>query len=177
VADFGPIDILINNVGGRRVTSPTEGLPVEDWQKVLDLNLTSTFVCCKEIGASMLGRRSGRIVNIASIAGPLVIKGTYGRSYETAKAGVIAFTKTLAVDWAPFGVRVNAILPGGFETDAVKDRFAREPEWQKIFLGQIPMGRLGALEEIGPLAVFLASDASRYVTGAAVVIDGGYSLW
>jgi gluconate 5-dehydrogenase len=177
LAGHDPVHILINNVGSRRVSVPTENLSLEDWQKTLDLNLTSAFVCCQLVGREMVRRRSGRIINVASIAGPVVIKGIHGRAYETAKAALIAFTKTLAADWSPYNVGVNAILPGGFATEAVLKRFADKPDWQKTFLGQIPMGRLGQPEELGPLAVYLASDASSYMTGSAVVIDGGYTLW
>ena len=100
LADFGPIHILINNVGGRRINVPTEQLSFEDWQRIIDLNVTSTFLCCKIIGGEMVKRRSGRIINIASIAGLIASKGIYGRTYETAKAAIMAFTKALAVDWA-----------------------------------------------------------------------------
>src|SRR5262249_47780887 len=113
LADFGPIHILINNVGGRRISIPTEQLPLEDWQRIVDLNLTSAFVCCKLIGGEMVKRRAGRIINIASIAGMIVNKGIHGRTYETSKAALVAFTKTLAVDWGPHHVAVNAVGPGG----------------------------------------------------------------
>jgi gluconate 5-dehydrogenase len=177
LAELPPIDILINNVGGRRINIPTEQLALEDWERILDLNLTSAFVCCKLIGGDMVKRRSGRIINVASISGMIVNKGIHGRTYETAKAALIAFTKTLAVDWAPFNVRVNAIAPGGFLTDPNRRWFRDLPELKQTFESMVPMGRLGEPEEIGPLALYLASDASSYMTGSAVVIDGGYTLW
>src|SRR5438552_15541739 len=105
---YAPIDILINNVGGRRINIPTEQMPTEEWLRILDLNLTSAFVCSKLIGAEMVQRRSGRIINVASISGMIVNRGIHGRSYETSKAALVAFTKTLAVDWAPSNVTVNA---------------------------------------------------------------------
>jgi gluconate 5-dehydrogenase len=177
LANFGPIDILINNVGGRRINIPTEQLPREDWQRILDLNLSSAFVCCKVIGVEMVRRRAGKIINVASISGMIVNKGIHGRTYETSKAALIAFTKTLAVDWAPYHINVNAIAPGGFLTDPNRRWFNEMPELKATFQGMVPMGRLGDPEEIGPLALYLASDASSYVTGSVFVIDGGYTLW
>ena len=173
----GPIDILINNVGGRRISIPTEDLPLKDWQHIIDLNLTSAFLCSQAIGRGMIERKRGSIINVASISGIVVNKGIHGRTYETSKAAMTAFTKTLAVDWAVHNIRVNAIAPGGFLTDPNKRWFREKPELHDIFVGQIPMGRLGEPEEIGPLAVYLASDASSYMTGATLVIDGGYTLW
>jgi gluconate 5-dehydrogenase len=175
--EFGPIHILINNVGGRRINIPTEQLPREDWQRILDLNLTSAFLCCKLIGGEMVRRRAGKIINVASISGMIVNKGIHGRTYETSKAALIAFTKTLAVDWAPYHVTVNAIAPGGFLTDPNRRWFSEMPELKATFEGMVPMGRLGEPEEIGPLALYLASDASSYMTGSVLVIDGGYTLW
>jgi gluconate 5-dehydrogenase len=173
----GPIDILINNVGGRRISVPTEELPLTDWQRIVDLNLTSAFQCCKLIGGAMIARKAGVIINVASISGLIVNRGIFGRAYETTKAALCAFTKTLAVDWAPYNVRVNAIAPGGFLTDPNRRWFREKPELRALFESMIPMGRLGRPEEIAPLALYLASDASSYMTGATVVIDGGYTLW
>src|SRR5207237_1730584 len=115
---------------------------------------------------------------VTSIAGALVaIKGIRGRHYETAKAALTGLTKSLAADWADRGVRVNAIAPGGFLTDANRRWFGERPEFRGTFEAQIPMGRLGEPEELGAAAVFLASDASSYVTGATLVVDGGFTLW
>jgi gluconate 5-dehydrogenase len=175
--DLGPIHILINNVGGRRINIPTENLPLEDWQRILDLNLTSAFLCCKLVGGEMVKRRAGKIINVASISGIISNKGIHGRSYETSKAALVAFTRALAVDWAPYHVNVNAIAPGGFLTDPNRRWFSEMPELKNTFESMIPMGRLGEPDEIGPLALYLASEASSYMTGAAVVIDGGYTLW
>jgi gluconate 5-dehydrogenase len=124
-----------------------------------------------------VARKRGSIINVASISGMVVNKGIHGRSYETSKAALCAFTKALAVDWAPHNVRANAIAPGGFLTDPNRRWFKEMPELKNTFESQIPMGRLGEPDEIGPLALYLASDASTYMTGAVVVIDGGYTLW
>jgi NAD(P)-dependent dehydrogenase (short-subunit alcohol dehydrogenase family) len=174
----GPIDILINNVGGRLLNVPLQDQTLEDWQRIIDLNLTSNFLCTRLIGGEMVRRGTGgRIINVASISGLIANRGIGGRSYETAKAAVIHLTKTTAADWAPHGVTVNAICPGGFFTEP-NQRWAREnPEVIEGFLSAIPMGKFGEPEDLGPLAVYLASDASRYMTGATLVIDGGYTLW
>ena len=176
--EFGPIDILINNVGGRRIDVPTEQFAHEEWQRIIDLNLTSTFLCTKIVGGAMLARKaSGRIINVASVSGMVVNRGIGGRSYETSKAAVIHFTRAVAADWAPHGITVNAICPGGFMTEP-NVRWAEEnPEMISSFQSQIPAGDFGQPEDLGPLAVYLASDASRYMTGASLVIDGGYTLW
>ena len=173
----GPIDILINNVGGRRVNIPTEDMPLETWQQIMDLNLTSTFLCTKLIGGAMVARgQGGRVINIASISGMVANRGIGGRSYETSKAAVIQFTRAVATDWAPHRITVNSICPGGFMTEPNVRWSQQNPAVIDSFKAQIPMGDFGQPEDLGPLAVYLASDAARYVTGAAFVIDGGYTL-
>lgn len=175
--DQGPVDILVNNVGGRRENIPTEAMPLETWQQLLDLNLNSAFVCTKLIGAQMIPRGWGRIINIASINALVAGRQIAGRHYETAKAALVQFTRAVAADWAPHGITVNAICPGGFMTEA-NQRWAKiHPEVIAAFEQNIPLGKYGEPEDLGPLAVYLASDAARYMTGAALVIDGGYTLW
>lgn len=177
LANHGPIHILINNVGGRRENIATESMSADDWQRLMDLNLTSAFLCTKLLGAPMVQRRSGRVINIASICGQIAGRNIFGRHYETAKAAMVGFTRAVAADWAPHGVTVNAIAPGGFMTDANRRWFHERPEFQGQVEGWIPMGRLGEPDELGPLAVYLASEASSYMTGSVVTIDGGYTLW
>lgn len=175
---LGPFDILINNVGGRRINVPVEEQTLEQWQQILDINLTSTFLCTKLIGGAMVKRgTSGRVINIASISGMVANRGIGGRSYETSKAAVIQFTRALATDWAPHRITVNAICPGGFMTEPNVRWAAQNPAIIDTFKQQIPAGDFGKPEDLGPLAVYLASDAARYVTGASIVIDGGYTLW
>ncbi|MFP6621728.1 MAG: SDR family oxidoreductase [Pirellulaceae bacterium] len=178
LANHGPIDILINNVGGRRENIATESMPLETWNRLVDLNLTSTFICTKMVGGSMIERGAGgRVINIASINSMVAGRQIRGRHYETCKAAVVQFTRATAADWAPHGITVNAICPGGFMTEP-NVRWSREhPDVIESFKCNIPSGDFGQPEDLGPLAVYLASDASRYMTGASLVIDGGYTLW
>ena len=157
-----PIDILVNNVGGRRVDAPTEDMPLEDWRRIIDLNLTrpssarsgSAVRCYRAAAADHQHRLDLR---------PIANRGIRGRSYETGKAAVM-FTKAVAADWAPHGVTVNAIAPGPFLTDANRRWISEKPEFSES-LGPGPDGR-SASRKIAPLAVYLASDASSYMTGA-----------
>jgi NAD(P)-dependent dehydrogenase (short-subunit alcohol dehydrogenase family) len=178
IAEMGPIDILVNNVGNREENVPIEIEPLETWQRLVDLNLTSCFIGTKLIGKAMLERgKGGRIINVASISAIVANRGIAGRHYETSKAAVLHFTRCAAADWAPHGITVNAICPGLFMTDANKEWNRTRPDVIQAIVANIPMGRTGEPEEIGPLAVYLASPAAAYVTGAAYVIDGGYTLW
>lgn len=177
VENYGPIDILINNVGGRRENIPTEEMPLETWQSLIDLNLTGVFLATKIIGGAMIqAGKGGRIINISSINAFVAGRLIRGRHYETAKAAVVQLTRATAVDWAPYGITVNAICPGGFMTEPNQRWSQLHPEVIESFRSQIPLGEYGRPEDLGPLAVYLACDASRYMTGAALVIDGGYTL-
>jgi gluconate 5-dehydrogenase len=177
LAEAGPIDILVNNVGGRNLDVAIEDTEIETWQRFVDLNLTHCFICTKIVGGAMLARGAGRVINIASISGMIANRGIGGRFYETTKAALIHFTRAAAADWAPRGVTVNAICPGLFMTEPNLAWAKKHPEVIETFVRAVPMGRAGEPHEIGPLAVYLASPASSYVTGAAFVIDGGYTLW
>jgi gluconate 5-dehydrogenase len=176
--ELGPIDILVNNVGNREVNVPLEDETLATWQQMMDLNLTSCFLGTRLVGEAMLRRgKGGRIINIASISALIANRGIGGRDYETGKAAVLHLTRCAAADWAPHGISVNAICPGLFMTDANRAWNERRPEVIEAFVQNVPMGRAGEPDEIGPLAVYLASSAADYVTGAAFVIDGGYTLW
>jgi gluconate 5-dehydrogenase len=176
--DYGPLDILVNNVGNREFSVAIAEETLEAWQQSVDLNLTSCFLGTKLVGAAMLARGAGgRIINIASISALVANRGIGGRDYETSKAAVLHFTRCAAADWAPHGITVNAICPGLFMTDINREWNERRPDVIAAFVQNVPAGRPGEPDEIGPLAVFLASPAASYVTGAAYVIDGGYTLW
>jgi NAD(P)-dependent dehydrogenase (short-subunit alcohol dehydrogenase family) len=176
--EMSPIDILINNVGNREASMSIETEPLETWQQLMDLNLTSCFLGTKIVGGAMRRHGAGgRIINIASISALIVNRGIGGRDYETGKAAVLHFTRCAAADWAPYGITVNAICPGLFMTDTNREWNEKRPDVIAEFVKHIPMGRPGEPDEIGPLAVYLASPASKYVTGAAYVIDGGYTVW
>ncbi len=177
LAEAGPVDILVNNVGGRNLDIAIEDTDLATWQKFVDLNLTHCFLATKIIGGAMLKRGSGRVINIASISGMIANRGIGGRHYETTKAALIHFTRATAADWAPRGVTVNAICPGLFMTEPNVAWAEKHPEVIETFVRNVPMGRTGEPHEIAPLAIYLASPASSYVTGAAFVIDGGYTLW
>ena len=174
LAEHGPISILINNVGGRRENIATQDLPLETWQRLMDLNLTSAFLCTKLIGGAMLDEgKGGRIINVSSINAFVAGRNIGGRHYETAKAALVQFTRATAIDWAPHGITVNAICPGLFMTEPNIRWSKTNPEVVEELRSRIPGGETGRPEDMGPLAVYLASDAARYVTGAAIVIDGG----
>ena len=176
--EIGPIDILVNNVGNREINVAIQDESLADWRSSIDLNLTSCFLATKIIGASMMEQgHGGRIINIASISALIANRGIGGRHYETSKAAVLHFTRCAAADWAPHGITVNAICPGLFMTDANREWNRKRPEIIEAFVSNVPMKRPGNPPEIGPLAVYLASPAAAYVTGAAFVIDGGYTLW
>ncbi len=174
--ESGPFDILVNNIGGRRVNIGLEEMPLDQWQQLIDLNLTSTFLCCKHMGGAMIKRgQGGRIINVASINALVAGRNIQGRHYEAAKAAVLMLTRSLAVDWAKHGITVNAICPGIFGTEPNRVWATENPAIIEGYIQAIPMGKLGEPEDLGALAVYLASDAARYMTGAALVIDGGYT--
>jgi NAD(P)-dependent dehydrogenase (short-subunit alcohol dehydrogenase family) len=172
LAGSGRVDVLVNcaGIGGRGAAAE---YPEELWERVLQVNLTGTFLCCQAFGRAMLGAGSGSIVNIASIGGLVGYAGSLG--YQASKGGVVQMTRTLAVEWAGRGVRVNAIAPCPFETPVVARQREAEPDLYPAMLARIPIGRIGEPDEIVGPALFLASDASAMVTGHILVVDGGYT--
>jgi len=175
---FGDIDILVNNVGGRTGPEPIQDTSFDAWQYGIDLNLTHCFLGTKIFGSKMIVRgNGGRIINIASMNAYISNRGIGGRSYETSKAAMVQFTRSTAADWAPHGITANAICPGLFMTDANIEWNKTKPEVIEQITSSTPMGRAGRPPELGGLVVYLASDASSYMTGASLVIDGGYTLW
>ena len=169
------VDILAN-IAGIAHNVPAEDTTDEDWRRVMSVNLDGVFFCCREVGKLMLAQGKGVIVNMTSMAGVTSLHPQPQSAYNASKAGVILLTKSLAGEWAGRGVRVNAIAPGYVGTPMTKLGLDT-PEWRRVWLESIPLGRLAEPAEIAPLAVFLASDASSYMTGATVVIDGGYTAW
>ena len=170
VTEFGPIDILVNNAGSLVERLRILELTEERWDEVIDLNLKTAFLCCRAVAASMMERKAGAIVNVASIAGRN--GGALGSiHYSTAKGGLITFTKGLAKELAPFGVRVNAVSPGVIDT-RYHEQFS-SPEMMKTYAGMIPLGRIGTPAEVGKVICFLASDAASYLAGETIEINGG----
>jgi NAD(P)-dependent dehydrogenase (short-subunit alcohol dehydrogenase family) len=171
---LGPIDVLVNNAGIVE-NSPAEETSIESWRRILEVNLDGVFLCAKHVGRQMLDRGEGRIVNISSMSGFDVNVPQKQASYNTSKAGVAMMTKSLAVEWADRGVRVNAVAPGYMRTDLVDEVLAANPDMEETWLENTPMNRLGRPEELQDLVVYLASDASSYMTGSVVQMDGGYT--
>jgi NAD(P)-dependent dehydrogenase (short-subunit alcohol dehydrogenase family) len=169
VQEFGRVDILVNSAG-RTKRSPTIDLPEEDWNEIIETNLTGTLRACQVFGRHMLDRGYGRIINIASISSFVSLNEV--AAYSASKAGVASLTKSLAIEWSSRGVTVNAIAPGVFPTplnQQLLEGTARGLE----FLTRTPMKRFGRVEELAGAAIFLASDAATYVTGEVLVVDGG----
>lgn len=175
LAEFGQVDFLMNNAGITR-WAPAEEVSQKDWQDVIDINLNGLFYCCQAVAPHMIARRSGRIINIASMSGLIANRPQAQASYNASKAAVIHLTKSLAAEWAPHNIRVNAIAPGYMDTPMARP-FFEDPNYGGRWIDAIPMGRPGRPEELAPIAVLLASEASSYMTGTTVVVDGGFTIW
>ncbi|MFD3377486.1 MULTISPECIES: SDR family NAD(P)-dependent oxidoreductase [unclassified Streptomyces] len=167
----GRLDALINCAGVSPHFTRSEWVTDEDWQRVLDINLQGTFYCCREAGKVMLQQGSGSIVNVSSVHASTGFERI--AAYAASKGGVEALSKALAVEWADRGVRVNALAPGYFRTDLSSGLL--DSRWGERIVQSTPLGRVGNVEELGGAAVFLASDASRFVTGTTLTVDGGWT--
>jgi len=173
---LGNIDVLINNLGDA-ISKPVADLPGEEssmtimeWNKIIDINLTHAFLGCKTIGPHFLKRKKGKVINITGIAARQ--GASHMTAYSAGKAGLARFTQALALEWAPYNILVNSIAPGAFpDADLENEQFLKEREnWAK---SNVPLGRFGDLNEVGYLAAYLISDASNYMTGQTIYLDGG----
>jgi NAD(P)-dependent dehydrogenase (short-subunit alcohol dehydrogenase family) len=170
LSSFKKVDILINSAG-RTKRAATVDFAEQDWAEILETNLTGTLRACQIFGRQMIEQRYGRIINIASLSTFVALYEV--AAYSASKAAVASLTKSLAVEWAPYGVNVNAIAPGVFRT-ALNERLLDETERGRELLLRTPMKRFGRVEELAGSAVFLASEAASFITGEVLVVDGGF---
>jgi NAD(P)-dependent dehydrogenase (short-subunit alcohol dehydrogenase family) len=173
VAEMGGVHILVNNAGAC-IHRPALDVTGAEWNEVIDVNVHGVWNCCQAFGRHMAANGGGTIVNIGSISAQIVNRPQWQPAYNTSKAAVHHLTKSLAAEWAPLGIRVNALAPGYVKTEMAP---VDEPQYRQHWIEDVPMRRYATPEEIAPSLVFLASDASAFMTGSVLVIDGGYTLW
>jgi sorbose reductase len=170
--EFGCLDICVNNAG-ISLQAPVEEMPEADWDRIMDINMKGVFLCSQEAAHLMIPRKSGSIINIGSISAHVVNVPQKQAIYNTSKAGVVMLTQTMAVEWAPYGIRVNSISPGYMKTEMVLSSMSKLfPVWESL----TPLGRLGEPEELRGALIYLASGASSYTIGHDLVVDGGYTI-
>lgn len=175
VDEFGGIDVLVNNAG-ITINVPAEEMSIDDWQQVVEINLTGAFLCSKHAGKRMISDDGGAIINVSSISAFIANHPQPQVGYNASKAGVEGLKMQLASEWAEHGIRVNNINPGYVRTEMVEYVLENDPEMAAEWKRQMLLDEMAAPEDIGPLAVYLASDASWYMTGESISIDGGYSV-
>jgi NAD(P)-dependent dehydrogenase (short-subunit alcohol dehydrogenase family) len=171
VAELGRLDVLVNMAGINPTVCRSENLGDQDWREIVEVNLSGTFYCCREAGRHMIGAGGGSIINVSSVHGSTGVPRM--AAYGASKGGVENLTRSLAVEWAPQGVRVNCVAPGYFHTDLTSGYLASR--FGDRVRASIPMGRVGQADELVGAAIFLASNASSYVTGATMHVDGGWT--
>jgi NAD(P)-dependent dehydrogenase (short-subunit alcohol dehydrogenase family) len=170
ISRLGHLDIVVNNAGGSNFVVPFLDMRLPGWHKIMRLNLDSAVYVCQAAGKHLIERGTGTVINVASVAG--LGASPFLSPYGAAKAAAVSLTKTLAVEWASLGVRVNALCPGWTATDLNRNLW-EDDDAGKATIANVPMGRWGKAEEMAGPAVFLASDASSYMTGQVLVVDGG----
>ena len=170
-SEFGRIDVLVNSHGITK-RMPAEEFPEAEWDRIIAVNLKGVFLCCQIVGRVMLRQKRGSIINLASIGGLVALPMSV--AYCASKGGVVQLTRTLGVEWAPLGVRVNAIAPCSVNTPLVQWVLETEPEYRQRVVDKIPLGRIAEPAEMVGAVLFLASDASAMVTGTILSVDGGY---
>ena len=170
---LGQVDVLVNNAG-TCIHRPALEVTEEEWRFVMDVNVDGVWHCSQAFGRQMVAQRSGVIVNIGSISGQIVNRPQWQPAYNASKAAVHQLTKSLAAEWAPYGVRVNALAPGYIKTEMAP---VDEPQFRQHCIEDAPMRRYAMPAELGPSVVFLASDASSFMTGSVLVVDGGYTIF
>ena len=177
IDQFGKIDILVNNAATGRINLPPEETSLEQWNFVINTNLTGMFICSKAVGKEMIKRRKGKIINLASISGSIINKGVHGGSYDVSKSAIVALTRALAVEWAPYNINVNAIAPGYFLTEPNIKFFEADQNFYNQVVDMVPLKKIGDPNDLKGTVIYLASEASNFMTGSIVVVDGGYTLW
>lgn len=175
--EHGRIDVLINNAAVGRSSEELVNETLESWNSIINTNLTGTFLMMKHVGKIMIAQRSGKVINLASMTGKVAMRNDTIGAYDVSKAGIECLTRLMAGVWAQYGVTVNSICPGYYMTDINKAYVAEHPDFYEDSLKQIPLKKWGDPPDIGDIAVFLASSASDYMTGANLVTDGGYTVW
>jgi 2-dehydro-3-deoxy-D-gluconate 5-dehydrogenase len=172
-SEFGRLDILVNNAG-MSIRKPPHVLDIAEWNKVIETNLTSAFLCSQAVHPAMKAAGGGKIINIGSMMS--IFGASFAAAYAASKGGIVQFTRACAVAWAPDNIQVNAVLPGWIDTDLTRNARKEVEGLHDRVLARTPAARWGAIDDFGGIAAFLASPASDFVTGTAIPVDGGYSV-